>query len=162
MTLETDVNIRCANASDLKYLGELWINMVKELNLSLSDTSNALKIWLNHVALLIAEDPCQVLVAHHKDLIIGYAIIEFSNLIPILRVFGYAVLTDLYVKKDWRNKGVGTLLLKKAEDIALSKGFLEVRLSVLIRDSDAVYFYKNNGYEDYGIIMRKKLKSKQL
>ncbi len=152
-----DVHIRCAEISDLKNLSVLWISMVKELGLSLSDLSSALKTWLNHVALLIAEDPCQVLVAHHKDLIIGYAIIEFSSLVPILRVFGYAVLTDLYVRKEWRSKGVGTLLLKMAEDIALSKGFPEIRLSVL-KDTDALRFYRNNGYEDYGIIMRKKLK----
>ncbi|MEM3832137.1 MAG: GNAT family N-acetyltransferase [Thermoprotei archaeon] len=152
-----DIHIRCAETSDLKNLGILWMSMIKELDLSLSDPSTALKIWLNHVALLIAEDPCQVLIAHYKDLIIGYAIIELSNLVPILRVFGYAVLTDLYVRKEWRGKGIGTLLLKKAEDIALSKGFLEVRLSVL-KDADAIRFYKNSGYEDYGIIMRKKLK----
>ncbi len=153
-----EVNVRCANPSDLKDISKLWMSMLTETKISLTDSRTALKTWLNHVSLLIAEDPCQVIIATHNDDIIGYAIIEFSNLIPMLRVFGYAALTDLYVKKDWRGKGVGLLLLRKAEAIAISKGFSEVRLSVLLGNDNAIRFYKNNGYEVHGIIMRKKLK----
>lgn len=156
------VQIRCANPSDLKYISKLWMSMITELNIPLSDYSSALKTWLNHVSLLIAEDPCQVIVATYENEIIGYAIIEFSNLIPMLRIFGYAALTDLYVRKDWRGKGVGAQLLKKAEMIATSKGFSEIRLSVLSDNINAVRFYENNGYKIYGIIMHKKFKNQDL
>jgi ribosomal protein S18 acetylase RimI-like enzyme len=158
----SNVQIRCADPSDLKHISKLWMSMITELNVPLSDYDNALKTWLNHVSLLIAEDPCQVIVATYGSEIIGYAIIEFSNLIPMLRVFGYAALTDLYVKKDWRGKGVGVQLLKKAETIAISKGFSEIRLSVLSNNTDAIRFYKSNGYKIYGIIMHKKFKDHDL
>jgi len=158
----SNVQIRCANPSDLKYISKLWMNMITELNIPLSDYSNALKVWLNHVSLLIAEDPCQVIVATYEDEVIGYAVIEFSNLIPMLRIFGYAALTDLYVKKDWRGKGIGVQLLKKAETIAISKGFSEIRLSVLSNNTNAIRFYESNGYKIYGIIMHKKFKNHDL
>ena len=74
-----------------------------------------------------------------------------------------AILFRLSVAKDYRNKGIGSLLLEKIEDILAAKGYQEVYY--LVKDSDIHIkdYYKKRKFEEgekpYRV-MGKKISSK--
>lgn len=65
----------------------------------------------------------------------------------ILKEDGYAVLGRLAVMPEYRKKGLGSEVLKFAEETAKSLGYSELRLHAQYH---ARHFYEENGYIPYG------------
>lgn len=61
-----------------------------------------------------------------------------------------AQIEDLYVDKKYRKLGIGSLLIKKALDVAKEKKCYKC---ILICDSTKYIFYKKNNFEKRGIHM---------
>lgn len=56
----------------------------------------------------------------------------------------------LAVAEPYRRKGIGTLLLRKAEDIARARGCIGIRLDTM--SFQAPDFYRRHGYTEFGRI----------
>lgn len=79
-------------------------------------------------------------------------VFDESNPIATCRVFekdGKYFLGRFAVLKEFRNRGVGRLLLQEAENFVKSRGFSCLYLHAQLR---AVEFYKKCGYETFGNI----------
>ncbi len=60
---------------------------------------------------------------------------------------GYSILLeDLYVKPEYRNTGIGRMLVDKAEEWGRSESALRIQLGADIRNSNALSFYSNAGF----------------
>lgn len=57
----------------------------------------------------------------------------------------YALIENVVTHPDYRNKGIGTKLLKKAQEIAKEKGCYKIML--LTGRKSAIPFYENAGFE---------------
>jgi ribosomal protein S18 acetylase RimI-like enzyme len=57
----------------------------------------------------------------------------------------YGYICDLFVKEEFRNRGIGKLLLRKAEDWFKDKGISKIFLDVYF-DNPAKEFYRRQGY----------------
>lgn len=55
-------------------------------------------------------------------------------------------ITDLVVSKDFRSKGIGTVLLKSMEEYLKSVGCSDILLGVFGYNTGALKFYEKNGY----------------
>lgn len=53
----------------------------------------------------------------------------------------------VFVKKEYRNRGLAKVLLNTLEEIAKSKGYECAVLETGIKQQEAIYFYKGIGYE---------------
>ena len=62
---------------------------------------------------------------------------------------GVYILGRLAVKKEWRGKGVGSLMLKQAEEYIASVGGIALTLHSQLHAQD---FYQKCGYAPYGKI----------
>ena len=60
---------------------------------------------------------------------------------------GWFYLTDLFVEKDYRSKGVGFKLLKSIEEEILSIGVKHIYLWT--SGDEAIRFYKRHGYSKF-------------
>jgi GNAT superfamily N-acetyltransferase len=60
----------------------------------------------------------------------------------------YAEIGGLVVDTEYRGKGIGKNLMRKAEEWAMEKGYPEVRLRSGGHRKEAHNFYKNIGYEN--------------
>ncbi len=63
---------------------------------------------------------------------------------------------ELYVLKNWRKHGIGSMLLKKAEDEFRKLGFKEMYLDVYAKNT-ARFFYLKNKFEEFEVTMKKEL-----
>ena len=57
----------------------------------------------------------------------------------------YALIENVVTHPDYRNKGIGTRLLKRAQEIAKEKGCYKIML--LTGRKNAISFYENTGFE---------------
>ncbi|MBW2995943.1 GNAT family N-acetyltransferase [Candidatus Woesearchaeota archaeon] len=86
----------------------------------------------------------ELLVAVEDDRVAGGLLVTYEEQIP-----GHtrARVKHLAVTKDFQSKGVGSELLKKADEI-VGKGKIEIHVSE--NEKNALDFYKRNGYEVEG------------
>ena len=95
-----------------------------------------------------------MLVAEGKDQIIGYLWGRMT--IYIYKKTGY--FDDVFVRKEFRGKKIGTSLIKDFISIMKKKGVKRFRLGVSIRNKDALKFYKKLGFKLTHYEMEMKLK----
>jgi GNAT superfamily N-acetyltransferase len=68
-----------------------------------------------------------------------------------------AWLTALVVDESARGMGVGSALVKRAEELAGQHGALNLALTSALHRKEAHEFYKNHGYEHTGVRLVKKI-----
>ena len=95
--------------------------------------------------------PERIIVAYFKGNPVGAAEMIAKSECPI-RHIPTAELSKLYILDSFQNQGIGTQLLKEAEQLAFEKGIKDCILEVYIKNEAAIQFYKNHGYEIIGSI----------
>ena len=85
-----------------------------------------------------------VFLAYHDEKPVGFTLLytTFSS-VSMQPVF---ILNDLYVMKDYRQKGIGELLLEKANKFCLDKGYKGLALETAT-DNPAQKLYESLGWK---------------
>src|ERR1700739_3015738 len=79
---------------------------------------------------------------HNKP--VGYTLLTYNFDLEYGGVEG--MLTEVYVEKRFRNRGVGTLALYEVEDFCRERGIRNVELQVLNHNKHAEKFYRKAGF----------------
>ncbi len=107
--------------------------------------------WLGEVTHVLASPEARLFVAEVDVELIGTARVEFAQR-PYFRI---AEIRRVYVRPRWRRRGVATELMRVAEEAAREGGAREVRLSVVTANTEAIGFYRQRGYGDFALRLRK-------
>ena len=70
----------------------------------------------------------------------------------------HVYISDLVVRKKYRNQGIGHNLMKYAEKFAKENSIKEIHLTVLTSNTSALNLYLKKGYKTKMISLIKKLK----
>jgi ribosomal protein S18 acetylase RimI-like enzyme len=107
-----------------------------------------------------AEDEGVILIAEENGAAIGYAVILTRSVeggtgdeVP----YDYAYVVDLVVARGARRRGIGRMLLADCERRARAAGRDDLRITVLARNEGAHALYRDLGFDDLLIDMRKVL-----
>ena len=84
------------------------------------------------------------LMENHKKAV-GYAVLTYNFDLEYGGVEG--MLTDLYVDKRYRNKGIGSLALFEIEDFCRERGVRAIELQVQHHNRAAETFYRKAGFQ---------------
>lgn len=132
------MKIRFGKKEDLKELIELDKESSREINWWASMKKSEFLELIREKRIFVAEE---------KKKIIGYLSSEIRN--------KKIILDGIYVRRDFRNKNVANMLIKKfLSDLEKSK-YKEVRLNC---PEKLIKFYEKFGFKKIRIIMRKKIK----
>lgn len=66
-------------------------------------------------------------------------------------------ISEVVVSEAYRQRGIGSALLRAVEDVARAKGFKRLHIGVLAGSSDVLRLYRNLGFADYLINLKKEL-----
>jgi ribosomal protein S18 acetylase RimI-like enzyme len=77
----------------------------------------------------------------------GFVAVDIKDGNPIFARGAYGVITDLYVKKDYRRQGIAGKLLEKAEEFLEVRDISVVQLEVNVENQKALELYMDKGYE---------------
>jgi ribosomal protein S18 acetylase RimI-like enzyme len=90
----------------------------------------------------LSQGQAWLLETHHKA--IGYAVLTYNFDLEYGGVEG--MLTDLYVEKRYRDRGVGSLALYEIEDFCRERGIRTIELQVQHHNKSAKTFYRKAGF----------------
>lgn len=101
-----------------------------------------------------------ILVAEQGDCLVGFVCLLAAITTPGADDIddSYAFLSDLFVRSDWRRKGIGRMLTEKAERHAHRSGAGRIALKVLAENAIARRFYHQLEYQDRFVVMSKQLR----
>ena len=139
------MKIRTVKKSDLKTIAKLDRQIFK-------DTTNqqALKVFQDSFKRKI---PGACLVAEDNGKLIG-AILSEKRLTFSPNT---SYISTLFVRKEWRHKGIGKLLLERCLAAMKKSGMKAVSLTVAKENTTAFSLYKKHGFKPVRILCAKKL-----
>lgn len=138
----SNLTIRFAEVDDTADIFSLINELASYEKLSHLITTSVDELKIN---LFGKEKFVEILIAEYDNKIVGQALF-FKNFSTFLGKPGI-YLEDLYVKPDFRGKGIGKALLEKIISIAKERNYGRVEWSVLDWNESAIDFYKKMGAE---------------
>lgn len=131
--------IRYIEKYELRELLDLYKYLNKD-DPYLVEDSELKKLWQE-----ILEDPGQnyLVVEVDRKLVSSCVLIVIKNLTR--SASPYAIIESVVTHPDYRKRGIGTRLLKRAQEIAKEKGCYKIML--LTGRKEAIPFYEKAGFE---------------
>ena len=119
----------------------------------------ATKPYVDYLIKNLEKDSGKLFVAEMDGKVVGIVAVSIDEeKSPCVALKKHGYISDIAVLKEYRGRGIGKELLKRAEEFTKESGFEFIHLDVTI-DNPAVDFYHSQGWTDQGIRMEKKLKS---
>ena len=145
------MKIRNAKESDIGAIAEIWLQMYRQHvkydsgGYRVRTIAHATKKYKEQLGKAIRSRKKIVLVAVDGK-VLGYinGRVEKGN--GIYKPDRYASISQLAIDSKSRNKGVGTALLKDFTTLAKKQGAKQTRLSVDVRNTEAIALYERLGY----------------
>lgn len=147
------INFRKAKAKDIPFL----VILNSELDNSLRAPFRKIKTNSNKIVetffLKAINNKKQIIfLAELKKEIIGFVLINIRSAPQIFQNKFEAVITDLFVKKEFRKKGIAKNLIKKAKAFAKKNKCPYVRLNVYYSNKIAKKVYEKLDFKKFAII----------
>ncbi len=155
-----DVTLRDANETDLqlvrKYTVETAWTTFSENERKELDKEKWTKHILEGFERLSKRETDRIFVAEDENhTFLGYLWVgEGSNMMTGLK-HGYVY--DIFVKKEFREKGIGRILLEKAQNYCREKGYSRILLMVSANNANAIGLYNKIGFKTEQMYMGKAL-----
>jgi GNAT superfamily N-acetyltransferase len=134
-----DVVIKPANSTDLEFLNKNLPTSIPHFHENnIADHDNGTADWL---------------IAYKDNLPVGHFLIRYDgchNENVKQYISNCAHLESGGVKEEYRKQGIGTALIKKAEELAIEKGFKQIGMAVGADDNpSARRLYENLNYKEW-------------
>jgi ribosomal protein S18 acetylase RimI-like enzyme len=120
---------------------------------------NIAEMYFNEVQHKINNNSGKIFVSKRDNEIAGVLIVDIEENEIYEKQGKHILIVDIVVKSNFRNRGIGKELMKKAETFALENNVSEIRLYTLMKNKAALNLYRNCGYQDFGIALTKKIQN---
>lgn len=162
------IRIRKATLKDVSLIVDLWKEFMKvhdkivlQKNKKLvpynKRLNNAHLIYKKFVAENLTSGKGAVFIAEVDKEVAGYSLIFIKDNIPVFELKRYGYFSDLYVRKEFRRKGISSQLVKRGIKWFKKKGIKHVSIALYSDNEYAHSIYKKWGFFDYHVDMRKKI-----
>ena len=155
------VKIRKAKTRDIpavvEMAQEMWDMHVSMCPSFLRHTADAQKLMKNYCRRIINGKKSFILLAEVNRKIAGYLLAKEKAIPAVYKNHITGYVNDLYVKKQYRKKGIGKKLMKEAEKLLKKYKYSFYSLKVNTQNRGTHTFYKSLGMIDLNTEMVKKL-----
>ena len=159
--------IRKANLKDVPELAALWKELMRHhLGLCRKGTADyelreirldGERIWSAWIRKNIRSRDSLVLVAEDEGSVVGYSLNFIKPNIKVFKIRKLGHMSDLYVKKGYRNKGIGSSLMYEASSWFNKMGIRHLSIAYHSCNPDAGRLYEENGFLPFHTEMRKRI-----
>lgn len=141
------IEIRDIQEKDYPEVADIWRNV---LDVSVTD-----KCLAETYAQMRGDDRYATFVAEADGRVVG--LVAVVTALAIGHPNGYTKINGLGVLPEYRGKGIGGMLLKRAEELAMENGTRYVGLASGMKREEAHAFYEHMGYRKTSYWFRKRL-----
>lgn len=150
------VLFRAARLSDLPILYSFEQGII-EAERPFDPTLKAGHINYYDIKAMIQSEDVEVLVALIEDELVASSYIKIKKAEPYLDHIYYGYIGFMYVKPNYRGRGISTKMIAELSSWAKKKNLSEVRLDVYDQNLSAIKAYKKAGLEKHMVEMRLKI-----
>lgn len=155
-------HIRAAIRTDKEAIADLWVELMeyhRSLDIRFYIDPQGRKIYLNHTQEMIRSGSCKVLVAEKIESgeVVGYLMGELQNRPPGAQAGTFGFISDIYVKNEWRQRGVGTALFEEMKRWFTLKKASAVELYIAQANPEAAGFWRSMGLLPFLTLMHLEL-----
>jgi ribosomal protein S18 acetylase RimI-like enzyme len=149
--LQMDVTFREAKETDLKLVRKYTVETAWTTVLSESERKELDKEkWAKHILegfeKLSKRETERIFVAEDEShAFLGYLWVGEGSNMMTGKEHGY--IYDIFVKKEFRGKGIGKILLEKAQSYCREKGYSRILLMVSVNNANAIELYNKSGFK---------------
>lgn len=147
-----EIKIPPATKNDIPAILPIWKKLMDEGGTQ-DETFGTSKDWKKHITAhlekLLKDERARILVVKKGKKIIGYAILQITNNVPVFKQFDRGFITDLCIHEDYRRQGIGEKLLLEAFAWYRSLGIKRVELAALEKNVLGRKFWKHMGFQDF-------------
>lgn len=155
-----DYSVRSAKTEDIEVIQDLTVELSEkekeEFDPTIDPEWNTTGEAEDYLEGKLGEDGFAV-IAEDDENIIGYAIGSVRGAEDYRGDIEIAELESMYVKSEYRSRGIGTEFMEEFEQWANESNADRLRVEVTSQNEDGIRFYENRGLEDYARIMEKDL-----
>lgn len=154
------IEIREANKRDLDKIVNMWSDLAfdhQQMMKGYELNENAREEWREFVEKGLEKKAMNTFVAEENQKLVGFLNVVIRERMDIFENKFMGMILDVFVKPDWRGKGVGSLLTEEAEKWIKNKGVKTAVLTVSPENKKGVEFWEGKGYETYLLKKRKEL-----
>ncbi|MBN2478521.1 GNAT family N-acetyltransferase [Candidatus Micrarchaeota archaeon] len=157
MSQNHEIITRKACLRDLPEIFNLWKKLIshhqnKSPYFKLKrDAGLIFKKWIKKQ---IYNKNAQIFVAESKGMPVGYALFTIKKFPPIFVIDRELHLSDIFVLKKYRKKGIGGELIKEGRKWGRKKGLRHSNLEVFAWNSPAIKTYQKSGFKIKRHIMK--------
>ena len=65
-----------------------------------------------------------------------------------------AELDNMFILEEYRNYGIGTKLINAFKAVCLEEGIEEIKVTAFAKNTNAINFYKKNGFKDFEVTLK--------
>lgn len=99
-----------------------------------------------------------VWVAVNDNKVIGYLAGSIDEEKPSYVIKLLAELNNFYIEEEYRRQGIGKKLVEEFKNYCINKGIEEMKVTASAKNMNARRFYQNNGFEDFEVTYKMKLR----
>ena len=161
------IKIRKAKLKDVSEIVEMWLEFTEEHKKTTVKNGadekyqekkhNAKNIWKKWVMKSIRSRNSIVMVAESEKKLLGYVLSNIKKTPPVYKIDTYGYINDLFVKKEHRGKGISSKFKDESLNWFKKKGLKYSLIGVYSDNHGAHSIYKNWGFKDTEISMKKDL-----
>ena len=141
---------------EAKICNELLNKLVKDekrFNDNIDDNTKINNYYEN----FLKSDNSKLFIAKDNDNIMGYIFIKITNPKQNAELYKESIIDALYVKEEYRNKGVATTLIKKAIEYSKQKDAKRISINVISNNEVALKLYYKLGFENFSFSLKQKI-----
>lgn len=153
--LDSDVTVKTAIAADALCIGVLATQVFLDTYATDGIRDSLAREVLEQlstdaIAALLAAPDIRFIVAERAGHMVGFAQWTLDVAQELVRSRPSAQLNRLYVQERFTGRGLGALLLERAQSLALAEGATALWLTAWVGNDRALAFYPRRGYADVG------------
>ena len=138
--MSDELQIKIAQPNDFEKIGEVF-NLYRQFY----EKESNIEACRNYIYERLINNEAQIFYIENEKECMG--ITQLYTTFDSLELSKKIILYDLYVRSEYRNKGIGRMLMNAAKSFAEKKGVTSIELSTSINNKNAQSLYESLNYQ---------------
>ena len=138
--MSDELQIKIAQPDDFEKIGEVF-NLYRQFY----EKESNIEACKNYIHERLINNEAQIFYIENEKECMG--ITQLYMTFDSLELSKKIILYDLYVRSEYRNKGIGRMLMNAAKSFAEKKGVTSIELSTSINNKNAQSLYESLDYQ---------------